>query len=150
MDEDKLKLAPIDVHKIIFRIGEVSKMTGVSPRQLRYWDQKGFIKSQRHDTSSSRVYTLLNLFRVGLIKKYLDNGYTLKAAVQKTNERQDMMETMHHFIYHSVSGIENIDGKLMINMGYFDKAKTSYLYGRLDENDETEYKVIPVDKLDHN
>ncbi|MHA8110569.1 MerR family transcriptional regulator [Lactobacillaceae bacterium Melli_B4] len=135
---------PIDVQKLIFRIGEVSKMADVSPRQLRYWDQKGFIESKRHDESSSRVYDFLNLLRIGSIKNYLDQGYTLHAAVHKTNDRQETMKKVHRFLDKSVHGIDNVDGKLMINMGYFDKEKTSYLYGSLDENDEPEYKVIPV------
>nr|WP_255552506.1 MerR family transcriptional regulator [Lactobacillus sp. Sy-1] len=138
--------SPIDIHKLIFRIGEVSKICNVSPRQLRYWDQKGFIKSSRHDESSSRVYDFINLVRIGLIKSYLDQGYTLKAAVEHTDNKQETMRNIHRFLDHTVYGVKNTNGHTMINLGYFDKEKTSYLYGYLDDNNDTVYKVVPVDK----
>lgn len=30
---------------LLVGISELSKVTGVSPRQIRYWEQKGFISS---------------------------------------------------------------------------------------------------------
>ncbi|UQS87142.1 MerR family transcriptional regulator [Nicoliella spurrieriana] len=135
---------PIDIHKLIFRIGEVSKICNVSARQLRYWDQKGFIASKRHGESSSRVYDFPSLLRIGSIKGYLDDGYTLKAAVKMTNDKQETIRNIHRFLTHAVYGVERIDGRPMINLGYFDQAKTSYLYGYLTEDEETVYRVVPI------
>ncbi|MCF7522313.1 MerR family DNA-binding transcriptional regulator [Levilactobacillus brevis] len=30
-----------DIQRLVFRIGELSAMTDVSARQLRYWEKKG-------------------------------------------------------------------------------------------------------------
>ena len=35
-------------------IGEVSKVVGVSQRQLRYWEEKGYIKPVSDDNSGVR------------------------------------------------------------------------------------------------
>ncbi|WP_082019979.1 MerR family DNA-binding transcriptional regulator [Fructilactobacillus fructivorans] len=40
-DTDDKLISSFNMQDFIFRIGEVSKMTGVSPRQLRYWEKKG-------------------------------------------------------------------------------------------------------------
>ncbi|WP_301462443.1 MerR family DNA-binding transcriptional regulator, partial [Loigolactobacillus coryniformis] len=31
----------IDVDKLIFGISQISQMTAISPRQLRYWEKRG-------------------------------------------------------------------------------------------------------------
>ncbi|WP_054700709.1 MerR family DNA-binding transcriptional regulator [Secundilactobacillus odoratitofui] len=35
----------INFEKLVFRIGELSRMTEVSSRQLRYWEQRGYIQA---------------------------------------------------------------------------------------------------------
>ncbi len=35
----------IDTDKLIFGIGQVQQITGVSGRQLRYWEEQGYIQS---------------------------------------------------------------------------------------------------------
>lgn len=67
-------------------IGEVSNLTGVTQRQLRYWEEKGYIKPIEKD--GIRKYTLGTLFRIVFIKEKLDQGYTLASAVKKSKENQ--------------------------------------------------------------
>lgn len=67
-------------------IGEVSSLTGVTQRQLRYWEEKGYIEPIEKD--GIRKYTLGTLFRVAFIKEKLDQGYTLASAVKKSKENQ--------------------------------------------------------------
>lgn len=67
-------------------IGEVSSLTGVTQRQLRYWEEKGYIEPIEKD--GIRKYTLGTLFCVAFIKEKLDQGYTLASAVKKSKENQ--------------------------------------------------------------
>ena len=67
-------------------IGEVSSLTGVTQRQLRYWEEKGYIKPIEKD--GIRKYTLGTLFCIVFIKEKLDQGYTLASAVKKSKENQ--------------------------------------------------------------
>lgn len=67
-----------------FRIGELATMTGVSTRQLRYWESKGIISSlEREGEQDARVYNYTAYVTVAVIKEFLDEGYTLKGAVKK-------------------------------------------------------------------
>ena len=43
--------------KLQFGIGDLARMTGVSTRQLRYWEKQGYVKAlDRNDDQESRLY----------------------------------------------------------------------------------------------
>ncbi|WP_054725308.1 MerR family transcriptional regulator [Paucilactobacillus hokkaidonensis] len=65
-------------------IGDLSHVTGVSQSQLRYWESKKYIQSIKTSESKNRKYSLKILGEVCLIKDYLDEGFTLPAAVKKS------------------------------------------------------------------
>ncbi|MCT6823053.1 MAG: MerR family transcriptional regulator [Apilactobacillus sp.] len=132
----------VDLNLLIFKIGEVSKMVNVSTRQLRYWEQKGYIESIRDDNSSSRVFNMENLNRVSLMKYYLDEGFTLNGAYKAANENIKKVRKIRDFMMIAFQDVETIDGKPAINLGYFDKEKESILYGILNTDEDIEYRVI--------
>ena len=73
--------------KLIVGIGEVSDITGVPQRQIRYWEEKGFLCSSNEGDGTTRKYDYLNIKKVLLIKELLDDGFTLDAAAKKVEER---------------------------------------------------------------
>ena len=67
--------------KLFYRIGEVSRFSGVKPYVLRYWEME--FKQIRPEKSSSgqRLYRSRDLEIILEIKKLLhDKGYTLAGA----------------------------------------------------------------------
>lgn len=72
--------------KLLVGIGEVSEITGIPQRQLRYWQQKGIIRTV-DDSSSTRRFSYFEIKKITLIKEMLDEGYTLEAAAQKLEHR---------------------------------------------------------------
>jgi DNA-binding transcriptional MerR regulator len=75
------------VRKLIVGIGEVSDITGVPQRQIRYWEEKGFISSVDGGEGATRRYNFLNIKKIMLIKELLDDGFTLAAAAKKVDTR---------------------------------------------------------------
>lgn len=75
------------IDRLIIGIGEVSEITGVSARQLRYWESKGIIGSADSTIYSNRKYDYASIEKVTFIKNLLDEGYTLEAAASKLEER---------------------------------------------------------------
>ena len=73
-------------------IGEVSSLTGVTQRQLRYWEEKGYIEPIEKE--GIRKYTLGTLFSIAFIKEKLDQGYTLASAVKKSKENQTKVKLL--------------------------------------------------------
>lgn len=137
---DSIKSA-FNSDKFQFRIGEMASMTGVSTRQLRYWESKGIISTiKRTGEQDARVYQFSTFVRVSSIKALLDEGYTLKAAVAKTNERYAMWSLIHNFIPHLINGVVEIDGEQMLDMGMLDA--TTHLYAYQNEAGQVLYHQV--------
>ncbi|KRM69730.1 hypothetical protein FD06_GL000903 [Apilactobacillus ozensis DSM 23829 = JCM 17196] len=132
----------VQFKKLIFKIGEVSKMIDVSPRQIRYWESKGCIESLRGNENSSRVYDFHNFMKISSIKYFLDQGYTLQGAIDQTKNHIKNMDFLRKFLEKSYHGIQELDGEMAVNLGFFNAEKSEILYGMLNENDEIEYRVI--------
>lgn len=147
MDNNFKPLFPkaLDLDQLIFKIGEVSKILNVSARQLRYWEQRGYIRSIRNSSYSSRVFDMKNFMCANLIKYYLDEGFTLSVAHESAKKNLDNMKFIRKFMTHSFHGIENINNHPAVNLGYFDKEKKTLLYGFIDEENNISYKVFKND-----
>jgi DNA-binding transcriptional MerR regulator len=57
------------------RISELSKLTGVSVRSLRYYESKGLLSTEREE-NGYRIYHRLAVERVRTIQFYLNLGFT--------------------------------------------------------------------------
>lgn len=78
--------------KVIVGIGEVSQITGIATRQIRYWEDKGIIESLTEEEGKNRRYDYKNIKKMLLIKELLDEGYTLDASAEKVKKRMKMIE----------------------------------------------------------
>ena len=47
--------------KLVVGIGEVSQITGIPARKIRYWEDKGAIQSENSAEGFTRRYNYLNL-----------------------------------------------------------------------------------------
>lgn len=67
-------------------IGDVSEMTGVTRRQLRLWQDRGYISQPERVVCGEKKYRQYDMDRIDQIrrvKKYVDEGYTLKVSARK-------------------------------------------------------------------
>jgi DNA-binding transcriptional MerR regulator len=80
------------LNKLIVGIGEVAQITGIPTRQIRYWEDKGLIKSLTEEEGKNRRYDYKNIKTMLLIKELLDEGYTLDAAGDKIKKRMQIIE----------------------------------------------------------
>ena len=74
------------LRKLIVGIGEVSDITGVPTRKLRYWEEKGIISSEKGSDGETRKYNYLNIKKILMIKEMVEEGFTLDAAAVKVNK----------------------------------------------------------------
>ncbi|WP_416825295.1 MerR family transcriptional regulator [Ectobacillus polymachus] len=73
--------------KLVVGIGEVSDITGVPTRKIRYWEEKGIIESENAGEGTTRRYNYLNIKKILLIQELMDDGFTLDAAAKKVEDR---------------------------------------------------------------
>ena len=76
-------------HKPVYAIGEAARMTGVTIKQLRHWSTRGYIPEPSRVVCGERSYRQFHsddLQIISRIKEYLDEGYTIQTAAQKTKD----------------------------------------------------------------
>jgi DNA-binding transcriptional MerR regulator len=69
-----------------YSIGDTAKMTGVTQKQIRNWEAKGYISEATRVVSGERAYRRFSQEQIKIIHKikdHLDEGFTLQAAVKK-------------------------------------------------------------------
>ncbi len=73
--------------KLVFKIGEVSSITGVKAHVLRYWESEFPTLSPPKNTSSQRVYRRKDIETVLTIRELLyEQNYTIEGARKKLKE----------------------------------------------------------------
>lgn len=80
------------LEKLIVGIGEVSTISDVPTRQIRYWEEKGIIQSTNEEEGKNRRYDYVNIKKILLIKELLDDGFSLDGARRKVERRINMIE----------------------------------------------------------
>jgi len=107
MEEKKHGLEDADfLCKLIVGIGEVAQITDIPVRQIRYWEEKGIIKSLTEEEGKNRRYDYVNIKKMLLVKLYLEEGFTLDAAAQKTQSRLSYFEDTFNRLKESVQALK--------------------------------------------
>src|SRR5215468_712281 len=73
--------------KRYYRIGEVSRITGVKPYVLRYWESEFRFMSPQKSRSQQRLYRRRDIDLILLVKKLLyEQRFTIAGARKKLRE----------------------------------------------------------------
>ena len=76
-----------DAGKRYYRIGEVSRITGVKPYVLRYWESEFRWMAPAKSRSKQRLYRQRDIEVIQLIKRLLyEEKFTIKGARRKLQE----------------------------------------------------------------
>lgn len=81
-----------------FRVPEVTRIAGISYRQLDYWARTGLVRPSIQEASGSgtqRLYSFRDLATLRIIKKLLDTGVSLQ-QVRKAITALRAMKTPAH------------------------------------------------------
>ncbi len=79
---------PLQPSRLFYRIGEVSRITGLEPHVLRYWETEFPHLRPEKRKSGQRLYTNKDLENIQYIKQLLyQDGYTITGAKKKIRSR---------------------------------------------------------------
>ncbi len=81
--------------KVMYSIGDMSKICNISKKALRYYDKIGLIKPRRQDYNNYRYYTTDCLLTVPVIKYYKQMGF-------KLDEILDCIQSQGDNVYRSI------------------------------------------------
>jgi len=86
LKEDEIE-NPISHERLYYRIGEVSRITGLKPHVLRYWESEFKIIKPHKGGSLQRLYRRKDLDLILKIKKLLyEEGFTIAGAKKKIRD----------------------------------------------------------------
>lgn len=114
-------------------IGEVSRLTGASDAQLRYWEKKGLVKTTRRQSRGNKRYDLNSLMRIILIKYYIDNGYTLSKASDEIKSRRNYGHAITTFIFKRLITIQKKGETITLHFGVFDNDPNNELIVKVND-----------------
>ncbi len=79
-----------------YQIGEVARLTGLSHRALRYYEEIGLLDPRAHGPGKFRIYTDEDIERIKRIRRLKENlGLSLQQAkegIERDKERRMLME----------------------------------------------------------
>ena len=79
---------PLRPSKLFFRIGEVSRITGLEPYVLRYWETEFPHLRPESSKSGHRLYSQKDLDNILQVKQLLyKDGFTISGAKKKLRKR---------------------------------------------------------------
>ncbi len=97
------------IEKVIFTIGEVAEMLGITTSQIRYWEINFNELKPQKNKKGNRLFTKADIEQVKLIHYLVKTrGLTIKGAQQKLKENRD--ETVNNF--EVVKRLQNIKQEL--------------------------------------
>jgi len=80
-------------NKLFYKIGEVSRLTGVEPYVLRYWESEFPFLRPRKSKSGQRIYVRKDLETILKIKNLLyDERYTIEGVRKKFSETRPVLQ----------------------------------------------------------
>jgi len=86
---------PIPHERLYYRIGEVSRITGLKPHVLRYWESEFKAIKPHKGGSLQRLYRRKDLDLILKIKKLLyEDGFTIAGAKRKIRDLE-RLENKH-------------------------------------------------------
>jgi len=78
---------PISSERLYYRIGEVSRITGLKPHVLRYWESEFKVIKPYKGGSIQRLYRKKDLGLILKIKKLLyEDGFTIAGAKKRIRD----------------------------------------------------------------
>jgi len=78
---------PISHERLYYRIGEVSRITGLKPHVLRYWESEFKVIKPHKEGSLQRLYRRKDLDLILKIKRLLyEDGFTIAGAKKKIRD----------------------------------------------------------------
>lgn len=84
------------MEKLFYSIGEVSRMLGVNPSLIRFWEKEFDIIKPQKNKKGNRLFTKQDVDNLHLIYHLVkERGYTLKGARDKIrSNREDLQQNL--------------------------------------------------------
>lgn len=125
---------------VLLSIGNVADAIGSTPRKLRYWEKKGYISPVK-TSQGRRKYSYFMMVRACIIQYLIDEGFTLKIAVKKTDNHEHFVKEVHNLLYESFKDMNETDHGIELNLGKVSGTDNKILYLDIDDNGSRNFSI---------
>lgn len=95
--------------KLFYKISDVSKITGLEPYVLRYWESEFNVLSPRKNRGGQRVYEQKDIDTILKIKRMLyEEGFTIAGARKRLQEQANNNPAVIQKVVDELRGVLNI------------------------------------------
>lgn len=119
---------PLELVNRMYSTGEVVRLTGITGRQLQYWDSIGFF-SPSYKKNNRRIYSFTDLIQLTVISLLLSKGATLQRIKRGIEKMQEILPSVtvpfleleidtdgeSIFVHHKDAWLEAHSGQYMIS-----------------------------------
>lgn len=116
---------------ILLGISELSFATGIPANQLRYWHEKGYIRSVPSMKLKFRFDTVILARGINSFKK---NGYTLSAAAKKAKEYVTVARKIKSMINDRLVNVETNQDVIELDFGRIELQASNHLIVIIKDN----------------
>ncbi len=95
-----------------YRIGEVTKRTGISADTLRYYEKLGLLRDVRRTASGVRVYDDRDLSRLGFIQRAKAMNFSLEEIAQLLEMRDDPQHAREQVRWLTRHKLDSVEAQL--------------------------------------
>jgi DNA-binding transcriptional MerR regulator len=78
---------PEDKHESNYRIGAVSRLTGIPPDTIRVWERRYDLVTPMRSEGGGRLYSQEDVTRLGVIKRLVDSGHAIGTIAELSMEQ---------------------------------------------------------------
>ena len=97
--------------KLYYTIGEVSKMMGVNPSLLRFWEREFNLTVAKKNNKGNRLYAVKEISEISTIYDFVKRqGYTIEGAKKALKGGVSSPENKHEIL---IDKLEKIKQKLV-------------------------------------
>ncbi len=93
----------------VYRIGEISKITGISESALRHYDKEGLLSPKRQKENRYRVYDDEDIKRIRHIKLFKSMGFeldTIKQMLDNPAPEEELFEKNEQFLQNKIDVLQ--------------------------------------------
>ncbi|KRL03591.1 hypothetical protein FC81_GL001847 [Liquorilactobacillus capillatus DSM 19910] len=117
---------------------ELASITDVPQNKLRYWSQKGYIRTC--DSNKKNHFKFDAVFQIYTIKFFQNKGFTLAAAAQKAAYYSQTFREIKAATHLRLQKIEKTPECTIIDLGQFDPDPSKRLILRV-EGDQSRFEL---------
>ncbi|MCP9613182.1 MerR family DNA-binding transcriptional regulator [Levilactobacillus brevis] len=104
-------------NKALLGSTQVANIAGISSRQLRYWEQQGYIQSAPQKANNARQYSVNTTLKIIIIAHYNHKGINLKKAVSIADDMLIQARAIGQLITLGYQGFEQHSSSTNLFLG---------------------------------